>query len=113
MTRDAERDDVRTRLADKYTWLSPRVTGTLPSPRAYHTSTAAGTKMLVFGGWFMDFCNDLMVLDTAALEWSVQVIFILFFPISPAAHCEHAARSNNPHSVKPAPPTHVSTRPAS
>jgi hypothetical protein len=51
----------------------PRVTGQLPSPRAYHTSTAAGSKMLVFGGWFMDFCNDLVVLDTAAMDWSVQV----------------------------------------
>ncbi|KAK3281607.1 hypothetical protein CYMTET_10602 [Cymbomonas tetramitiformis] len=68
-------------------WTQPQTIGETASPRAYHTCTAVDQKMLVFGGWFMKFCNDLLILDTENMEWKVQ-------PVSgavPAARAAHTA----------------------
>ncbi|XP_014345986.1 rab9 effector protein with kelch motifs isoform X3 [Latimeria chalumnae] len=57
------------------TWRSPKVRGTPPSARTFHTSTAAiGDKLYVFGGGDKgaDPVQDtqLHVFDTATLTWS-------------------------------------------
>ncbi|XP_029470342.1 rab9 effector protein with kelch motifs isoform X2 [Rhinatrema bivittatum] len=57
------------------TWQSPSVTGTPPSPRTFHTSSAAiGDKLYVFGGGDKgpDPVEDtqLHVFDSATLTWS-------------------------------------------
>jgi hypothetical protein len=47
----------------------------------------------VFGGWFVDFCNDLVVLDTTLLTWLVQ-------PVSgamPQARAAHSATLVDSH----------------
>nr|XP_056716114.1 rab9 effector protein with kelch motifs [Euleptes europaea] len=56
------------------TWESPEVTGTLPSPRTYHTSSAAiGDQLYVFGGGDKgaDPVQDQQfhVFDAATLTW--------------------------------------------
>eukprot|EP00240_Pyramimonas_obovata_P006531 CAMPEP_0118951494 /NCGR_PEP_ID=MMETSP1169-20130426/53237_1 /TAXON_ID=36882 /ORGANISM="Pyramimonas obovata, Strain CCMP722" /LENGTH=166 /DNA_ID=CAMNT_0006898563 /DNA_START=194 /DNA_END=691 /DNA_ORIENTATION=+ len=50
----------------EFRWSTPTTHGHVTA-RAYHTSTAVGSSMLVFGGWFTDFCNDLMVLNTLTM----------------------------------------------
>ncbi|XP_044309141.1 rab9 effector protein with kelch motifs isoform X2 [Varanus komodoensis] len=57
------------------TWESPEVTGTPPSPRTFHTSSAAiGDRLYVFGGGekgvdpVLD--QKLHVFDSATLSWS-------------------------------------------
>ncbi|XP_042334721.1 rab9 effector protein with kelch motifs [Sceloporus undulatus] len=56
------------------TWEKPEVTGTPPSPRTYHTSTAAiGDRLYVFGGGDkgVDPVQDqqLHIFDSATLTW--------------------------------------------
>nr|XP_033816507.1 rab9 effector protein with kelch motifs [Geotrypetes seraphini]XP_033816508.1 rab9 effector protein with kelch motifs [Geotrypetes seraphini]XP_033816509.1 rab9 effector protein with kelch motifs [Geotrypetes seraphini] len=60
---------------EKGTWQSPSVTGTPPSPRTFHTSSAAiGDKLYVFGGGDKgaDPVEDtqLHVFDSVTLTWS-------------------------------------------
>ncbi|XP_053230359.1 rab9 effector protein with kelch motifs isoform X1 [Podarcis raffonei] len=56
------------------TWMSPKVSGTPPSPRTYHTSSAViGDRLYVFGGGDkgVDPVKDqqLHIFDSATLTW--------------------------------------------
>lgn len=65
-------------------WFQPRVTGSVPDPRAFHAAAAVGRQIYVFGGHVMKsepegaaharpkraFFSDVHVLDTDSWEWS-------------------------------------------
>eukprot|EP00656_Telonema_subtile_P047243 TRINITY_DN5412_c0_g1_i6.p1 TRINITY_DN5412_c0_g1~~TRINITY_DN5412_c0_g1_i6.p1 ORF type:complete len:451 (+),score=108.51 TRINITY_DN5412_c0_g1_i6:803-2155(+) len=52
-------------------WYRPEVSGQMPSGRTYHTATAVGLKLFVFGGGSNNgFLNDLFCLDTEMMVWA-------------------------------------------
>eukprot|EP00898_Chlorokybus_atmophyticus_P005482 jgi/Chlat1/5935/Chrsp4S06260 len=53
-------------------WSQPSIAGKPPPPRAYHTATAVGSRLFIFGGWFSTFFNELAVLDTETMTWHIQ-----------------------------------------
>eukprot|EP00854_Cymbomonas_tetramitiformis_P015535 gene15535-18413_t len=50
--------------------------------------------MLVFGGWFMKFCNDLLILDTGRMEWVETFVDEKLHP-APLARSGHVCLSIN------------------
>jgi len=59
------------------TWCEPETMGVRPIEREGHTAAAVGTRILVFGGTWVDdedqshYLNDLHVFETEALAWSL------------------------------------------
>jgi hypothetical protein len=58
-----------------FRWSIPKVTGSIPEPRANHSMTQVGDKFFLFGGYggkgyTRAMFNDLYSLDTVAMEWS-------------------------------------------
>lgn len=69
--------DVHVLNIDTWTWTKPPISGTIPTPRSFHTAMLFNNKMLVWGGYeqaedsayqFSDV--DLHLLDLQTWEWS-------------------------------------------
>lgn len=57
--------------SDKISWSRPAVHGVLPTPRACHSLTRIGDKLVVFGGYDGRACfNSLFILDLNTFNWS-------------------------------------------
>ena len=56
---------------DAAVWVQPQVAGVPPQARSGHTSTAVGTRVVVFGGYSgTTHLRDVHVLDTDTMAWS-------------------------------------------
>ena len=58
---------------DTHTWFKPRVSGTVPEERCYHSACVLGKIMYVHGGCpnYQLTYNDLYTLDTTTMVWAL------------------------------------------
>ena len=70
-------------------WQKPSVTGNKPSPRAFHTMNAIGTRIYVYGGHSQNFLNDMYVLDIFTFHWKkVEISEIV--GVNVPGRCKHS-----------------------
>ena len=58
---------------DDHRWFKPRVSGTVPEKRCYHSACVLGKMMFIHGGRTQDYrqTNDIYKLDTSTMIWSL------------------------------------------
>ena len=64
-------------------WISPPTTGRQPEPRSFHTCTAVGNRVVVFGGRSLENAHfdDLHIFDTGESIVTVQLSGHIFLTI--------------------------------
>lgn len=73
---------------EKMRWIKPQIRGIVPSPRAGHTSTSFGNKIVFFGGGDgKRLFRDLFILDPDTMTFSQPIIS----GSAPSARSAHTA----------------------